>query len=274
MRCVREKRAAACYTCNTMPDPKDSVLDKAENLARRVLERLGSKLDAKLTTDDQRALSLRKIGDLTAKIERLIESSLEEDDRGVRRVAPNRFSVLFTYEETSTVSTEYIQAMGSELTPLVAEYINNRRYATRGPVVVEMGRDLFTKETVVKGDFESGATKPGKESEGQASGADSSVISLSSADGRSYRIEVKREGAPAYIGRAAGNAIRIDDPSISRLHCSISLRAGGNVIIADVGSANGTYVNDRLLGADEACPLRRGDLIGVGGFKFTVSEIT
>jgi pSer/pThr/pTyr-binding forkhead associated (FHA) protein len=85
---------------------------------------------------------------------------------------------------------------------------------------------------------------------------------------------VKLEGAPAYIGRAAGNAIRIDDPSISRLHCSVSLRAGGNVIIADVGSANGTYVNDRLLGADEACPLKPGDLIGVGDFKFTVSEIT
>jgi len=274
MRCVREKSPFACYTFNTMPDPKDSVLDKAESLARRVLERLGSTLDAKLTTEDQRALSLRKIGDLTARIERMIESSLEEDDRGVRRVAPNRFSVLFTYEETSAVTTEYIQAMGNELTPLVAEYINNRRYATRGPVVVEMGRDLFARETVVKGDFESGASNSGKESAGQASGADSSIVSLTSVDGRSYRVEVKLDGAPAYIGRAAGNAIRIDDPSISRLHCSISLRAGRNVIIADVGSANGTYVNDRPLGADEACPLRPGDLIGVGDFKFTVSGIT
>jgi hypothetical protein len=263
----------ACYTPNTMPDPKDSVLDKAESLARRILERLGSKLDAKLTTDDQRAFTLRKIGDLTSRIEQLIESSLE-DDRGVRRVAPNRFTVLFTYEETSTLSAEYIQAMGNELTPLVSEYINNRRYATRGPVVVEIGRDVFAKETIVKGTFETDSSLSGKASTEQAPGADSRFISLNSVDGRSYRLELKRGGAPVCVGRAAGNAIRIDDPSISRLHCSISLRASGGVIIADVGSANGTYVNDRLLGSDEASPLRPGDLIGVGDFKFTVSEIT
>jgi pSer/pThr/pTyr-binding forkhead associated (FHA) protein len=65
----------------------------------------------------------------------------------------------------------------------------------------------------------------------------------------------------------------MDDPSVSRLHCSLSLRSGGIVVIADVGSANGTYVNEDLLGREEARSLSTGDVVGVGDFKLTVSEI-
>jgi pSer/pThr/pTyr-binding forkhead associated (FHA) protein len=75
------------------------------------------------------------------------------------------------------------------------------------------------------------------------------------------------------MGRAAGNAIRIDDENVSRLHCSLSLRSEGKVVIADVGSANGTYVNEQLLGSDEARTLRPGDTISVGDCRLTVSQI-
>jgi pSer/pThr/pTyr-binding forkhead associated (FHA) protein len=57
------------------------------------------------------------------------------------------------------------------------------------------------------------------------------------------------------------------------LHCSLSVRRGGSVVIADVGSANGTYVNDNLLGRDEARVVSKGDIVGVGDFKLTVSDI-
>ena len=137
-----------------MADPKDSVLDKAENLARRILERLGSKVDSKLSSDDKATLNPRVIGDLTSRIERVIESNLQNDERGIRRIAPNRFKVLFTYEETSNLSAQYIEAVGKELTPTVFEYINNRRYATRGPVEVEAGQDVFAKTMIVKASFD------------------------------------------------------------------------------------------------------------------------
>jgi pSer/pThr/pTyr-binding forkhead associated (FHA) protein len=98
-------------------------------------------------------------------------------------------------------------------------------------------------------------------------------MNIQSADGRSFRVELKPDSAPAYIGRASSNAIRIDDSSISRLHASIAQRSNGEVVIADLGSSNGTYVNDRLLAANEARVLSAGDVIGVGDFKLTVSDI-
>lgn len=267
-----------------MADAKDSVLDRAETLARRILERLGSKVDLKLASDDHGTLSPRIISDLASRIERVIESTLQLDEQGIRRIAPNRFRVLFTYEETSELSPQYIEAVGKELTPSVFEYINNRRYATLGPVEVEAGQDVFAKALIVKASFDGDNDKSPAASQPDAAASlkateaarpmESKQICFNSADGRRYQIELKLDGAPAYIGRAAGNAVRIDDPSVSRLHCSLSLRSGGSALIADVGSVNGTSVNDKLLGRDEARPLHKGDVVGVGDFKLTVSEIS
>jgi hypothetical protein len=188
--------------------------------------------------------------------------------------------VLFTYEETSKLSPQYIEAVGKELTGAVFEYINNRRYATRGRVEVVAERDLFAKTTLIKATFDGNLEQP---TEGPQSGvtrntasskAPSRRIRFSSAEGRSYTIDLNAEDAPAFIGRAAENAVRIDDSSVSRLHSSLSLRSDGNVVIADVGSANGTCVNEQPLNRDEARPLKTGDVVRVGDFKLTVSEIS
>jgi hypothetical protein len=259
---------------DNMPDAKDSLLDKAESLARRILERLGSKVDNQLTSPNLQTLKPRVIGDLASRIEQVIESKLADDQQGIRRVAPNRFSVLLTYEETSALSPQYIEAVGKELTATVSEYINNRRYETRGPIALTAGRDLFAKSTIVKASFDGDEEpQPSAERSGPAASAALKSICFDSSDGCSYRVDLRPESAPAYIGRAAGNAVRIDDPSVSRLHCSLSLRSGGTVVIADLGSANGTYVNEVLLGRDEALPLTIRDVVGVGDFKLTVSEI-
>ena len=242
-----------------MANAGDNVLDKAENLARRILERLGSNVDSKLASKDQSTLNPHHIGDLASRIERVIESELKTDDHGVRRIAPNRFKVLFTYEETSALSPQYIEAVGKELTATVFEFVNNRRYTTRGRVEVVAERDLFAKTTLVKAAFDGDLEKPTEASQTSVSRTTASKrISFTSAEGRGYQVELKAGDAPACIGRSAGNAVRLDDASVSRLHSSLSLRGDGNVVIADVGSANGTFVNEQLLERDEARPLKPG----------------
>lgn len=263
-----------------MADNSDSVLDKAESLGRRILERLGSKVDAKSAAEQ--TLSPREVGELTSRIERVIEASLREDKNGVKRVAPNRYKVLFTYEETSRLNSQYIDMLAKELKAAVFEFINNRRYEVLGPIKVETGSDLFAKTTVIRPIFEgdSDAAKPA-EPPAKSSQPDPSVsrqpdartMSLQSEDGRGFRVELKPDSAPAYIGRASTNAIRIDDSSISRLHASIARRSNGEIVIADLGSSNGTYVNGRMLAVNEARVLNPGDVIGVGDFKLTVSNI-
>jgi hypothetical protein len=265
-----------------MADGDGSILDKAESFARRVLERLGSKVDSKLAPDKQQTLSPREVGELTSRIERMIESSLREDKRGVKRVAPNRFSVLFTYEESSRLNMQYIEALAAELKATIFEYINNRRYEIRGPLDVTTGRDLFGKATVIKVAFEDDieALKPAPApaapvaaAQPATTSASARIVSLGDDAGRTHKIELKPGGAPAYIGRAAGNTLRIDDPSLSRIHCSVALRATGEVVISDLGSSNGTLVNGRPLGANEAHALNAEDVIMVGDVRLVVSDL-
>ncbi len=50
------------------------------------------------------------------------------------------------------------------------------------------------------------------------------------------------------IGRGSEATYRIQDPSISRRHCQIANTPRG-LVVADLGSSNGTYVNGQRLGA-------------------------
>ncbi len=74
----------------------------------------------------------------------------------------------------------------------------------------------------------------------------------------SLREFVLAEGATATIGRSPNNQIAIPERHVSRQHAVISFR-DGIFMIADLGSANGTYVNDKLL--TDPFPLAHGDVI-------------
>jgi hypothetical protein len=63
------------------------------------------------------------------------------------------------------------------------------------------------------------------------------------------------------IGRDPSNPIEISDPQISRQHARIT-RQGGMMILEDLGSTNGTFVNGMRLTSPHA--LSSGDVIGLG----------
>jgi diguanylate cyclase (GGDEF)-like protein len=69
------------------------------------------------------------------------------------------------------------------------------------------------------------------------------------------------------IGRDQSNHIVVDLDNVSRRHARVVGR-GGQVVVEDLGSTNGTYLNDEEV--VRAQPLRSGDLVKVGGsiFKF------
>ncbi len=66
------------------------------------------------------------------------------------------------------------------------------------------------------------------------------------------------EGSTASIGRQASNDICIPEQHVSRQHAVIRYQ-DGVFMIADLGSANGTFVNDMQL--TQAYPLMTGDII-------------
>jgi two-component system, cell cycle response regulator len=76
-------------------------------------------------------------------------------------------------------------------------------------------------------------------------------------------------GASLLIGRGDGCDICLDATAVSRRHARIDLTDGGHVV-SDLGSTNGTRVNDELLSSPRW--LRDGDTLRVGNsvFRFLV----
>ena len=81
----------------------------------------------------------------------------------------------------------------------------------------------------------------------------------------------KIEGPELVIGRAVSATVRLNDDGISRRHCRV-LSIGGQVIIEDLGSANGTLVNGEMV---QHHALKEGDKIRLGAtttLKFTYQD--
>jgi pSer/pThr/pTyr-binding forkhead associated (FHA) protein len=83
------------------------------------------------------------------------------------------------------------------------------------------------------------------------------IIRHGSAPQQEYEIS----GDSTVLGREAINEVVLFDPEVSRQHTRIILQ-DGRYIIEDLGSTNGTFVNEHRI--TSATPLNNGDLIEVG----------
>lgn len=81
----------------------------------------------------------------------------------------------------------------------------------------------------------------------------------------------KIDGPEVVIGRAVSAQVRLNDDGISRRHCRV-LAVAGQIVIEDLGSANGTLVNGELV---QYHVLKEGDKITLGSttmLKFTYQD--
>jgi pSer/pThr/pTyr-binding forkhead associated (FHA) protein len=66
------------------------------------------------------------------------------------------------------------------------------------------------------------------------------------------------------LGRSPDSEIPLDDITVSRRHAEIR-RDGDRYVVSDVGSLNGTYVNQQRI--DDPVELQHGDELQVGKFR-------
>jgi FHA domain len=76
-------------------------------------------------------------------------------------------------------------------------------------------------------------------------------------------------GEGAVLGRGDQAEIRLEDPFASTSHARL-LRQGPVVVLEDMGSTNGTYLNEELLTGPQ--PLHGGDRVRIGDSEFTYVE--
>lgn len=60
--------------------------------------------------------------------------------------------------------------------------------------------------------------------------------------GRTHELKAER----TTVGRVEDNTFQVPDPSVSSHHCEILLK-GGEVLVRDLGSTNGSYINGQQI---------------------------
>ena len=74
-------------------------------------------------------------------------------------------------------------------------------------------------------------------------------------------------GSLKTMGRAPGVDFVVDAALVSRVHCRLTLNAANDLLLEDLGSTNGTFVNGQKV---DKTTLTDGDKLTVGRVEFAV----
>lgn len=82
-------------------------------------------------------------------------------------------------------------------------------------------------------------------------------------------MEIAVTGEKFVIGRSDSCQLRPKSESVSRKHCILVVR-DGRVLVQDLNSRNGSFINEERLPSDKAKVLTSGDVLRVGKLEFEV----
>jgi len=90
------------------------------------------------------------------------------------------------------------------------------------------------------------------------------VIISEGFSGRSYELKSER----TTIGRLEDNAFQIPDPTVSGHHCEIVM-SGNQFIVRDLGSTNGTFIDDQPV---KEAPIKPGQILRLGQVELRLED--
>ena len=156
---------------------------------------------------------------------RLVREMDQHRTLGVRgTIVPNRFTVAVSQDDAGRLEPIY-QTLLAELVDSARQHARDEGYRFVGPVAVELVADpsVGTGTFRLIGEFVEGGLTP----------------SVVLPDGT--RIDLGDE--PITVGRGSDCDLVLADPTVSKRHLEFR-RHGADVIMVDLGSTNGTKVND------------------------------
>jgi hypothetical protein len=201
---------------------------------------------------------------------------------GGRTLVPNRYVIDLSPYDHSRLAP-YAAALAQELAQSQAEFIGEQGWTVYGDVIVEIerGEGLDTGMFRVTAEVYTGGSEPapapaydggqgyapyGQPHGGYPPGGPPGAgpgrnARLVSNDGRTYPLSV----GSTVIGRGDQANLRLPDVGISRRHARLDFD-GGQVVLTDLGSTNGTSVNGQRV---SAVALNPGDMIQIGTTTLT-----
>lgn len=251
-----------------------------DKLIQGVLSKIGATFDGLLGRGGK-ASSLAT-SEIAARARRLLDSQLRDlGEKG--KYVPHIINVKAEWGKFSTDSPESLKTLEHEILAALIDHINDNRYLTYAPLKVTAKPDYFVEGIHIISSF--------GEAEKEDDEVDLSVTmpNIKVADlippveaekprqkfrtvfakfnikGEQKEIRLRFEpGERLNVGRTKENDLTLDDGSVSKLHAALSFNSAGELVTADTGSTNGTFINKERLAYGKAFAIGEGDMVSFG----------
>ena len=176
--------------------------------------------------------------EITARLQRELDSEAKLLSRD-RKLVPNEFRIALSQHDYDRL-VPYSRTLNAEIGPQLRDYAAESGYIFNGPVQIDYALDA----ALPVGRFTvTSAAVAGVDATDEASPAELRTASLV-VEVNGVRHPLTAPGLT--IGRGTEADLRINDPSVSRLHARISVvgtGSGQQLTIEDLGSTNGITVD-------------------------------
>ena len=272
-----------------MPDKTDISKPRfsIEWLLGGSLSRIGDIID-RFTRRSEVPKSSLATSQLIDRLKRLLDAKVKEIP-GKGKVIPHNIDLRIQWDKFATDDNDTIERLQQELLTATVDHINDSHFYTLEPINLRVSPDYFTEGVKLLVSFDKF---------GEA--ADSNELNITIPAGhllppeeietadkaekrRFVEVWIKPRSKPVHIevpadgritvGRAANNHLTIDDPSMSKYHGSISINSDAQILVADTGSTNGTFINGQRIAYGKGNVIGEGDIVKFGAVEVTLKVL-
>lgn len=216
--------------------------------------------------------------ELILRLKKLFDSEVRNLD-GKGSFVPHNIKLKMQWNKFSTDAEDSIKKLEYELLAAAIDHINDNRYHTYKPLNIEIKPDYFTEGVKFIASFgeldneevEMNVTVPQMKAsellpeEKPIEPEDEIFVAEYTIGGKSESTSLKfTEGKRITIGRTKENSLSLNDQSVSKAHATLILNAENQLMVADTGSTNGTFINNQRIAYGRAFPVGEGDKLKFG----------
>jgi pSer/pThr/pTyr-binding forkhead associated (FHA) protein len=272
---------------NNSPKKKLSI----EWLMRGVLTKLGDTFD-RLTGRRWTPSSSLATSELSEKLKKLLD--LEVKDLGAKgKFVPHNIKLKMQWDKFSTDAGDAITRLENELKITAIDHINDNRYHTYAPIHLEVTPDYFTEGVKLLVSFDKfdeekreaavnvtvpqikvGDYLPELPPEIKAETEAETFIARYVLNGTPKQIELTfKEKQRRSVGRTKENELSLEDQSVSKIHAALVLNSERQLMVADTGSTNGTFINEKRIAYGRAFPIADTEKVKFGNIEVTFERV-
>ncbi len=259
--------------------PKSKKTFSPDWLVQGILSKIGDIFD-KLTGRGWQTSSSLTTSELSERLKSILDSEVK--DLGPQgRFVPHNIKLKMQWNKFSTDAEGGLKRLEYEMLATAIDHINDCLYHTYKPLKIEVKPDYFTEGVKFFASFgefdteerevEVNITIPQMNmqnlipAEVKFEPAGEIVVATFSLEGKEKTCELKfTEGKRVGVGRTKENDLSIEDVSISKIHAALVLNSAGQLMVADTGSTNGTFINGQRVAYGRAFVISESDKVKFG----------